>query len=327
MSWRRNNGRNRNIIDSIVWIPDGPSSLNSCGIPSCIIEGVFGPTGPAGGIDGPVGPTGIDGPTGPTGIDGLGPTGIDGLTGPTGVTGPSISIGPPIDSIQFNRNNAFGGSSGFMYYEATGPQIYSGSQVYLDGLMNLNVLGSYSNNNIKIGTTGFVNYSNVVTNSSIAIGTQAGYLSQQINAVAIGSNAGQNGQRNYAIALGSNAGQNGQQINAVALGSNAGQNGQQINAVALGSNAGQHNQQSNAVALGSNAGQTNQQSYAIALGSNAGKTNQPANSIILDPTGLNSVLGTANNFFVSTIRDVSSLTDFVQLYYDPISGELVYFTP
>ena len=105
MSWRINNGRNKTVIDEIMWIPTGPSSNNNCYIvngptgaggntgPTGVTgpTGLTGPTGPAGntGLTGPTGPAGITGPTGPTG-----PTGVTGLTGPTGF----YIIGPTGDS-------------------------------------------------------------------------------------------------------------------------------------------------------------------------------------------------------------------------------------
>ena len=126
MSWRNNNTRIRTGIDGIMWIPNGPSSDQSCVQLSCECPagptgnlgatGVTGPTGDMGatgptgfmgatgdmgamGATGPLGSaTGARGPTGPRGTSGAqgatGATGQPGTTGPAGAVGPTGATGP-----------------------------------------------------------------------------------------------------------------------------------------------------------------------------------------------------------------------------------------
>ena len=104
MTWRLNNGRQKNLIDGKLWIPNGPSSEESCGIIPVGPSGTTGPTGPTG-EQGITGPKGIDnigsgdtGPTGPQGNQGSpgeqGPTGNPGSPAFTGPQGPQGQTGP-----------------------------------------------------------------------------------------------------------------------------------------------------------------------------------------------------------------------------------------
>ena len=91
MSWRSTNGRNRAVLDGIMWIPEGPSSENPCYKVQPCAEGVTGPTGP----QGPQGPQGQQGSQGPQGQQGSqGPQGQQGPQGPQGQQGPQGSQGP-----------------------------------------------------------------------------------------------------------------------------------------------------------------------------------------------------------------------------------------
>jgi hypothetical protein len=109
-------------------------------------------------------------------------------------------------------------------------------------------------------------------NNSVAIGRSAGET-QGEEAVAIGLNAGRS-QGNYAVAIGNAAGANTQGASAVAIGSQAGAESQGIDAVAIGAYAGNTSQGNAAVAIGRNAGNTSQRSIAVAIGSYAGNTAQ-----------------------------------------------------
>jgi hypothetical protein len=133
---------------------------------------------------------------------------------------------------------------------------------------------------------------------SIAIGLGTAYSSQQTGAIAIGSYAGFAIQGAYAVAIGSAAaaaGGTSQGTNAVAIGNTAaytsqGENGvaiglaaaytsQGVNAVAIGTNAGNNTQGVNAVAIGYGSGQGTQRSNAIAIGYQAGYSAQGSNGV------------------------------------------------
>jgi len=119
---------------------------------------------------------------------------------------------------------------------------------------------------------------------ALAIGYQAGFLSQANTAVAIGYQAGLTSQGGGAVAIGRSAG-NSQSDFAVAIGSYAGVTNQGNAAVAVGYNAGQGTQGINAVAVGSGAGLQGQGTYSVAIGYLAGNNTQGGDSVAV---GVNS---------------------------------------
>jgi len=125
--------------------------------------------------------------------------------------------------------------------------------------------------------------------------------------IAIGANAGNISQGDYAVAIGWGAGGTDQGIEAVAVGDSAGANTQGINAVAVGYLAGSDTQGTAAVAIG----------YA------AGQTAQGNNSIILNATGSALEQSTANTFTVAPVRnDVANIAEVV--FYNTTSKEVTY---
>jgi hypothetical protein len=141
--------------------------------------------------------------------------------------------------------------------------------------------------------------------------------------VAVGFNAGQVTQGSNAVAVGLYAGQTTQATNAVAVGRVAGYTGQGASAVAVGNSAGYTTQGQNAVALGNNSGLTAQGASSIAVGALAGQTNQHANSTILNATGLALNSDGASRFYVKPVR---SLIDpsLPRLSYNATTGEICY---
>jgi hypothetical protein len=81
----------------------------------------------------------------------------------------------------------------------------------------------------------------------------------------------------------------------------------------------------NTVSIGSFAGFYNQGANSVAIGANAGATVQASNSIILNATGANLDQTTANSFTVKPVRAVTDVTGLKQLYYDPSTGEIVFY--
>jgi len=114
--------------------------------------------------------------------------------------------------------------------------------------------------------------------NAVAIGFQSGgYVnSQGTHAVAVGAAAGQDGQGAYAVAVGPNAGNTSQGSQAVAIGRTAGESTQGADAVAVGTGAGYQGQGLQAVAIGGSAGAVNQGVYAIAIGVAAGAAGNSA---------------------------------------------------
>lgn len=122
------------------------------------------------------------------------------------------------------------------------------------------------------------------------------------------------------IALGQNAGLLSQSVSAVAIGSVAGLTNQGASAVGIGYGAGGNNQGISAVAIGAYAGSINQGAYSIAIGDNAGLSNQPANSIVINASG-SPVSNAAAGFYVNPVRNIASAN---VVMYDPTAGELTH---
>jgi hypothetical protein len=130
------------------------------------------------------------------------------------------------------------------------------------------------------------------------------------------------------IALGLDAGAS-QGAGAIAIGALAGNAGQATAAIAIGGGAGVTNQGACAVALGQSAGITDQGVEALALGSQAGTTSQAACSIVINASGApleNTVTGTT---VIAPVRNAGTSglpAGFKQVAYNPITGELVYYS-
>jgi hypothetical protein len=163
--------------------------------------------------------------------------------------------------------------------------------------------------------------------AAVAIGSQAGQTVQGDGTVAVGSGAGQAVQGAYSIAIGTVAGTDHQGSESVAIGKQAGQAAQGVAAVALGTTAGGVGQNDYGIAVGYNAGGSNQGINAIAIGRAAGTTNQANNSIVINATGAALENTTANSVVIKPVRVVNDVTGFYQLYYDPTTGEMVYYSP
>ena len=130
------------------------------------------------------------------------------------------------------------------------------------------------------------------------------------------------------IALGLDAGTS-QGLGAIAVGALAGNAGQATAAIAIGGGAGVTNQGACAVALGQSAGISDQGVEALALGSQAGTTSQAACSIVINASGApleNTVTGTT---VIAPVRNAGTSglpAGFKQVAYNPITGELVYYS-
>ena len=129
--------------------------------------------------------------------------------------------------------------------------------------------GFYSNNGIAIGL--YAGASNINSNSyQIAIGSFAGFSNQGNDSVAIGNGAGSNNQGDDAVAIGTAAGIN-QSGYAIAIGDYAGYT-QGVNAIAIGSEAAGNTQNSNSIAIGNSAAGSSQDIESVAIGDYAGAT-------------------------------------------------------
>ena len=105
------------------------------------------------------------------------------------------------------------------------------------------------------------------------------------------------------------------------------QSGQGDRAISIGWSAGTTDQQQDSVAIGSRAGEENQGQRSVAIGYFAGRVNQANNSIVINASGTDLAANTANALFVKPIRTVSDNTGLKQLYYDPSTGEIVFYDP
>jgi hypothetical protein len=158
--------------------------------------------------------------------------------------------------------------------------------------------------------------------ASTGIGYYAGRTSQGNNSVAVGTNAGEISQGASATAVGYYAGNNTQGANTVAVGSYAGQTNQGNTSIAIGAYAGNSAQGVGAIAIGTNAGKTTQGTNSIAIGAFAGETNQHSGTIIINATGspLNST--STNSLYIAPIRlDTTSSNN--PLIYNPATFEVI----
>jgi len=157
-----------------------------------------------------------------------------------------------------------------------------------------------------------VNAAEPLPPGAVRLGTAAGLINQTANAVAIGYGAGSTDQGWSAIAIGWNAGMTGQ--------------GQ--DAVSIGHRAGQENQQLDAIAIGVGAGEFNQGHDSIALGRRAGRHDQAPNSIAINATGRELENKNPGTTVIKPMRAVDHVEPgFVPVYYNPNTGELVYYNP
>ena len=138
--------------------------------------------------------------------------------------------------------------------------------------------------------------------------------------IALGGNAGATNQGNLAVAIGNGAGQISQGAASVAIGDQAGLDTQGTSAIAIG-NAGSSNQGAQAIAIGDSAGYTGQGAQAIAIGGYAGNISQAANSIVLNATSSAVQNTTANSLVIKPIRSAVGTT---MLMYDATSGEVTH---
>lgn len=140
--------------------------------------------------------------------------------------------------------------------------------------------------------------------------------------------AGINKQSDYAVAVGYGAGAINQGWSAVAIGWNAGLNNQTKDAVAVGHRAGQDNQELDAIAIGVGAGEFNQGHHAIAVGRRAGRNDQAPNSIVINASGSELENKNPGTTVIKPLRVVKHVDPgFVPVYYNPETGELVYYDP
>jgi len=141
--------------------------------------------------------------------------------------------------------------------------------------------------------------------TTIALGADAGSVSQGDQSVAIGWYAGNSSQGTQAVAISTQAGYIAQGNTAVAIGLQAGYATQGVAAVAIGEAAGYYIQGAN----------------AVAIGEKAGYTNQHANSIILNASGAALNSDGTGRFFVDPIRTSSA---GAPLIYNSTTKEITY---
>jgi hypothetical protein len=201
--------------------------------------------------------------------------------------------------------------------------VITAAQPNITSVGNLTGLQVNGNANItNVATIGNL----YVTDDQIHIGQNSGNTSMGVRSIAIGISAGNLAQGNNAVAIGANAGgyqQNSQQSDAIAIGSGAGRFGQETDAIAIGTLSGTPLSSPTSVRQGQS---------SIAIGKYAGSDNDtgngmPDNSIAINASGNNLKPANANTFYVKPIRSISSTTGFLQLYYNPTTGEICYYSP
>jgi hypothetical protein len=175
---------------------------------------------------------------------------------------------------------------------------------------------------------GYGTGSNTQGSYSTAIGFNSGNNLQGGSCVAIGSRAGESRQVGAGVAIGFWSARRDQGSKAVAIGYQAGYENQNAEAIAIGNWAGNDDQGvgqgTRAIAIGTEAGKNNQGATSVAIGCFAGRNNQGANSIILNATGSQLNNTGTSRFTVKPVRNFGTESGFVQLYYNPSTGEIAY---
>jgi hypothetical protein len=215
----------------------------------------------------------------------------------------------PGNSVDFNcpvdfTNATIIGFAGNVVGDVVGSVFGDDSTLLVDGV-NGSIVGPVETTRLRTSET------------SIALGQNAGLELQSVSAVAIGSVAGLTNQGASAVGVGYSAGGINQGTSAVAVGAYAGGLSQGNYSIAIGDNAGYASQGANSIAIGDRAGQYAQGANSIAIGNN---TNSVANSIILNASG-SSLSSNAAGFFVDPVRNMASTNVAM---YNPTTGELTH---
>jgi hypothetical protein len=282
-------------------------------------------------------------------------TGVQGGGGggsPAGVEG----------SVQYNASGAFAGESDFNYSASTNTLTLTDGTIRPSAInFNSEKIAITGNSTIQdqeyacvaIGSDagkvaqaqfsvaiGFGAGNTIQGTNSVAVGRNAGYEFQSYYCVAMGHGAGRESQGNSGVALGDLAGAVSQGSASVAVGKNSGELRQSFNSVAIGHEAGKMDQKEFSTAIGYRAGSEDQGEYTIALGEQAGYVRQGQNSIaigreagtyeqpprtiMINASGLSLNSTTTDALFIKPIRNETDISGFLQLYYNPTTGELVY---
>ena len=207
-----------------------------------------------------------------------------------------------------------------------------GSALDVSGNINLPTGSQYQINGVSITAGGGGGGGSITTDLITFTGQQISIVNQGSSTafgsgsytIGIGFEAGNYIQQTSAIAIGKQSGTTNQGENGIAIGELAGWNTQSTRCIAIGRNAGGSYQADDAIAIGSGAGITNQGVESIAIGSLAGKNYQARNSICINATGIELNNQTQNSCVIKPIRNETNLSGFLQLYYNPTTGELVY---
>ena len=173
-------------------------------------------------------------------------------------------------------------------------------------------------------TTGEVTYDTLAGGGSVSWAT----LADKNNAsgptkIALGLDAGSVTQGNNTIAIGETAGQTNQGLSAVAIGTGAATTNQGDNAIAIGNGTAVTNQGESAIAIGNVTVLAGQGDNAIAIGNRAGGFVNPqaATSIVLNATGAQLENTTASSLVIKPIRSAAGTTIMM---YDATSGEVTH---
>ncbi len=118
------------------------------------------------------------------------------------------------------------------------------------------------------------------------------------------------------MAVGREAGSVTQGSYSVAVGPSAGFTSQQSRCVAVGAYAGYQQQGQNAISIGHRAGYIHQGAGSIAIGFSAGLNKQAANSIVISAAGFQVDNTVPNSCIITPIRNLNAPSD-QRLYYSP----------
>ena len=164
-----------------------------------------------------------------------------------------------------------------------------------------------------------------ITVQSINAGTNTLTINAFATSQPSGTIAFTTGQGEGSIAIGNEAGKVTQDLTAIAIGLTAAHTNQGKNATAIGTAAGFSDQGENAIAIGLTASSIQQGKHSIAIGAFTGGFANPQaeKSIILNATGASVENTTADSLVIKPIRNASGTHS---MEYNPTTGEVTYDT-
>lgn len=308
---------------------------------------LFGPTGSTG-TTGATGNTGSTGPIG-IGIKTISSSGsnvivtldndnkhiIPGCTGPVGHIGPTGLDGISITNVELKHTDQLWISL------SDKRDIYVGDLPSITGptgtVLPYKGTGIFGQDSIfdNVNTPNEKSYSVIIDTmrkphsyypTHFGLGLHVDlYSTPDYSSIVIGNHIHEIGGPNNesdSISIGNYSGQYNQSKYSIAIGTRSGFKNQSMNCISIGNDAGYSNQEMYSVAIGYKSGYTSCKEYSNCIGFRTNAAHPNVNVINATTVPLTSLQ--SNSTFLRPVRLVDNIYGLKQLYYDEITGEIVY---